>query len=126
MKKLRTSATGSLTRRTARRLLAVTALVAGIGVAAPVGPALALDRVPCDREDYLKVAAYKDYPIGGRVRWDSCAANGGILRVDAHVTQISTGNNDILYVHDGMAYRLGRWTVLILADQPYVESVQIL
>ena len=129
MKKMRASTTGVATRRTGRTLLAVVVLVAGFGVVASASPAFAINQVPCDSDEYLKVWGHLDGPLfaGEDGSFELCAANAGTLSLGEWVDQISTGNNDVRYFdRNGAVVDIPRWHVVTYPNSPpLVDRIEI-
>jgi Streptomyces killer toxin-like. len=100
-------------------------LAALFAVNLPAAPAHAINSVPCNRHDYLKITGH--YGNNPR-RVQFCFANAGTVPLNLWVDQFSTGNNDIEYLDfNGQKIRIRRWTVINYPNRPpHVRSVTIL
>lgn len=90
-------------KRSAKRA-ALTVLTTAIVAATLTGvastSALAIDGVPCDSNDFVKLTLHR----GDQGSYDNCYANGGEMDFDVGdlwLTHIHTGNNHVQWFGDG-------------------------
>jgi len=112
-------------KKAIRTSIGAATLAALFAVNLPAVPAHAINSVPCNRSDYLKITGHYG---GTRRPIQYCYANAGTAFVGLWVDQFSTGNNDIEYLdYNGAKIRIRRWTVITYPNRPpHVRTVTIL
>lgn len=123
----RCSAIIGLKRNLRNHSIAAASAVA-LWVALPVGPAHAIDLVPCDQPDYLRVSFHLGIEDPGVRRY--CFANKGTHETKGRwwVDEVSAGNNDVLFFDcNGTGRRfVQRWSTANWQPSPCVRAIEIL
>jgi hypothetical protein len=100
-----------LMRQSAKRIVTTTVIAGAMFISLPMATASAINGVPCgNRTDLVKIAYNGDTA-------SRCFANSGVVDVTLrNVYEVSSGNNEIRVVMNGVVYSLSKWQTRRILD----------